>query len=64
MRIVYVKRSRREISEAFGRFFSGELRESDYSGAIASFADAVAPAARAFFRKPAFLVILSRKAAR
>jgi SAM-dependent methyltransferase len=69
-------RSRREIFEAFGRFFSSELRESDYiryrlldrpgrrAIAVVAGARLVAPAARAVFRKLAFLVILSRKAAR
>lgn len=68
-------RSRREIFEAFGRFFSSELRESDYiryrlldrpgRGAIATMVEMplLASAARAVFRKLAFLVILSRKAA-
>lgn len=69
-------RSRREISDAFGRFFVSELRESDYiryrlldrpgRKALAALADVpvVAAAARAVFRKLAFLVIVSRKAAR
>ena len=69
-------RPRREIFEAFNRFFTSELRESDYiryrlldrpgRRVLATFAGAglVAPVARAVFRKLAFLVILSRKAAR
>jgi len=68
-------RSRREIFEAFDRFFTSELRESDYiryrlldrpgrelPARIAG-SSVVAPVARAVFRKLAFLVILSRKAA-
>jgi hypothetical protein len=66
---VYFNCAWREIFEPFGRFFTSELRESDdirCRGAIAAFAGVglVAPAARAVFRKLAFLVILSRKAAR
>jgi SAM-dependent methyltransferase len=69
-------RSRREILDAFGRLFVSELRESDYiryrlldrpgRRALAALADVpvVAAAARAVFRKLAFLVIVSRKAAR
>lgn len=67
-------RSRTEIFAAYGRYFSSELRESDYirfrllnrpgRGALAWFAGlpGVAPAARAVFRKLAFLVIVSVKA--
>lgn len=69
-------RSRREIFDAFGRFFVSQLRESDYiryrlldrpgRRALAALADVpvVAAAARAVFRKLAFLVIVSRKVAR
>jgi SAM-dependent methyltransferase len=68
-------RPRREIFRAFDRYFSNELRESDYirfrqldrpgRGPVAA-ALRFPPAAalsRAIFRKLAFLVILSRKAA-
>jgi SAM-dependent methyltransferase len=68
-------RSRREIFETYGRYFRSETRELDYiryrlldrpgRGWIASalgFA-VVGWAARAMFRKLAFFVILSRKAA-
>jgi SAM-dependent methyltransferase len=69
-------RSRRDIFEAFGRFFVSDLREGDYiryrlmdrpgRRALAALADVpvVAAAARAVFRKLAFLVIVSRKVAR
>jgi SAM-dependent methyltransferase len=69
-------RGRREIFDAFGRFFVSQLRESDYirfrlldrpgRKALAALADLpiVAAAARAVFRKLAFLVIVSRKEAR
>lgn len=69
-------RSRREIFDAFGRFFVSQLRESDYiryrlldrpgRRALAALADlpVVSAAARAVFRKLAFLVIVSRKVAR
>jgi glycosyltransferase involved in cell wall biosynthesis/SAM-dependent methyltransferase len=69
-------RGRREIFDAFGRLFASQLRESDYirfrlldrpgRKALAALADApiVAAAARAVFRKLAFLVIVSRKEAR
>ena len=68
-------RSRREIFDAFGRFFVSQLRESDYiryrlldrpgRKTLAALADfpVVAAAARAVFRKLAFLVIVSRKVA-
>ena len=68
-------RSRPEIFAEFERYFSNELRESDYihfrlldrpgRGALAHIAalPVVAPIARAVFRKLAFLVIVSRKAA-
>lgn len=68
-------RSRREISAGFQRYFSNEFRESDYiryrlldrpgRRALAWFAGlpAIAPLARAVFRKLAFLVIVSKKAA-
>ena len=68
-------RRRREIFDAFGRFFVSRLHESDYiryrlldrpgRRALAALADLplVAAAARAVFRKLAFLVIVSRKAA-
>jgi SAM-dependent methyltransferase len=67
-------RSRREIFETFGMYFTSELRETDYivyrlrqrpgRDAIASMVAGGPPAAaaRALFRKLAFLVILSRKA--
>jgi ubiquinone/menaquinone biosynthesis C-methylase UbiE len=68
-------RSRHEIFSAFDRFFTNELRESDYiryrlldrpgremPARIAGWSF-MAPVARAVFRKLAFLVILSRKAA-
>ncbi len=66
-------RSRAEIVQTFGRYFRSEMRESDYIRFrlldrpgrqwIARAADLplAAPAARALFRKLAFLVILSRK---
>ena len=65
-------RSRREIFDAFGHFFVSELRESDYiryrlldrpeRKALAALVDVpvLAVAARAVFRKLAFLVIVSR----
>jgi SAM-dependent methyltransferase len=68
-------RSRREIIATYRRYFTIELRESDYiryrlldrpgRSALARFAGAswAAPLARAVFRKLAFLVIVSRKAA-
>lgn len=68
-------RSRREIIASFNRFFTNEFRESDYirfrlldrrgRRALAWFAGlpVIAPVARAVFRKLAFLVIVSRKAA-
>ncbi len=68
-------RSRREIFAAFGECFTSELRETDYiryrlldrpgREAIAAIVNGGLPAAaaRAIFRKLAFLVILSRKAA-
>jgi SAM-dependent methyltransferase len=69
-------RSRREIRAGFDRYFKNEFRESDYirfrlldrpgRKAVAWFAGlpGVAPLARAVFRKLAFLVIVSEKAAR
>lgn len=69
-------RSRREIFAAFDRYFENELRESDYiryrlldrpgRRALAVLADLplVSAAARAVFRKLAFLVIVSRRVAR
>jgi glycosyltransferase involved in cell wall biosynthesis/SAM-dependent methyltransferase len=69
-------RGRREIFDAFGRLFVSELRESDYiryrlldrpgRKPLAALADApiVSAAARAVFRKLAFLVMVSRKVAR
>lgn len=68
-------RSRREILAIYHRFFANEFHESDYiryrlldppgRRVLARFADMpwVAPLARAVFRKLAFLVIVSRKAA-
>ena len=68
-------RSRREIFETFGRYFRSEMRESDYIRfrlldrpgrkfiAEALRLPGAAAAARAVFRKLAFLVILSRKEA-
>jgi SAM-dependent methyltransferase len=68
-------RSRREIFAAFDAHFTSELRETDYilyrlldrpgREAIAAMVKRGLPAAvaRAIFRKLAFLVILSRKAA-
>ncbi len=68
-------RSRREILARFQRYFSSELREIDYiryrlldrpgRQALAWLAGlpGVAPVARAVFRKLAFLVIVSKKAA-
>jgi len=68
-------RSRREIRASFDRLFQNEFRESDYirfrlldrpgRQALAWFAGlpGVAPFARALFRKLAFLVIVSKKAA-
>jgi SAM-dependent methyltransferase len=68
-------RSRREIFAAFDRYFTSELRETDYiryrlldrpgREAIAAIVQrgAAAAVSRAIFRKLAFLVILSRKAA-
>ena len=68
-------RSRREIRVSFERHLSNEFRESDYiryrlldrpgRRALAWFAGlpAIAPVARAVFRKLAFLVIVSKKAA-
>jgi SAM-dependent methyltransferase len=68
-------RSRREIRASFERHFSNEFCESDYiryrlldrpgRRALAWFAvlPAIAPVARAVFRKLAFLVIVSKKAA-
>jgi SAM-dependent methyltransferase len=68
-------RSRREIFAAFNRYFANELRESDYiryrlldrpgRRALAWLAGlpVVSAAARAVFRKLAFLVIVSRRAA-
>jgi SAM-dependent methyltransferase len=67
-------RSRHELFASFQRYFSNELRESDYihfrlmdrpgREALARIAalPVVAPMARAIFRKLAFLVIVSRKA--
>lgn len=67
-------RSRCKIVRAYQRYFTIEFRESDYirfrlldrpgRAALARFADlpAIAPLARAVFRKLAFLVIVSRKA--
>ena len=69
-------RTRRQIFAAFGRFFDSRLREGEYirfrlldrpgRQALATLADlpVVAAAARAIFRKLAFLVIVSRKVAR
>ncbi len=69
-------RRRREIAQAFGRYFQNEPRESDYirfrlldRPGRRLVADALrfppaAALARAVFRKLAFLVILSRKAER
>ena len=69
-------RTRREIFAAFEPYFVSELRESDYiryrlldrpgRQALARLADlpVASAAARALFRKLAFLVILSRKVAR
>ena len=66
-------RSRREIVRTFSRYFRSEMRESDYIRfrlldrrgrewiARAVSLPLAAPAARALFRKLAFLVILSRK---
>jgi SAM-dependent methyltransferase len=68
-------RSRREIIATYRRYFTIEFRESDYIRyrlldrpgrlALARLADKrwAAPLARAIFRKLAFLVIVSRKAA-
>ena len=68
-------RSRREINSSFQRCFSNEFRECDYiryrlldrpgRRALAWFAGlpAIALVARAVFRKLAFLVIVSKKAA-
>ncbi len=68
-------RSRREIRACFERYFSNELRESDYiryrlldrpgRQAFAWLAGlpGIAPVASAVFRKLAFLVIVSKKAA-
>jgi len=68
-------RSRREIRASFERYFLNELREGDYiryrlldrpgRRALAWLADlpGIAPVARAVFRKLAFLVIVSKKAA-
>lgn len=68
-------RSRRDIFASFRRYFSNELRESDYirfrlldrpgRSALARLADlpVVAPIGRALLRKLAFLVIVSKKAA-
>ena len=68
-------RSRRDIFASYDRYFLNELRESDYirfrlldrpgRSALARIAElsVVAPIARAIFRKLAFLVIVSRKAA-
>lgn len=68
-------RTRREIFHSFGRYFVNELREGDYirfrlldrpgRDVLARIAGLplVAPVARAVFRKLAFLVIVSRKAA-
>ncbi len=69
-------RPRREICAAFGRYFESRHRESDYiryrlldrpgRGALAALAGlpVVSAAARAVFRKLAFMVIVSRRAAR
>jgi SAM-dependent methyltransferase len=68
-------RPRREIFAAYNRYFTNELRESDYiryrlldrpgrqTLAWLAGLPGVAAAGRALFRKLAFLVILSRKAA-
>ena len=68
-------RSRRQIRASFEQYFSNEFRESDYiryrlldrpgREALAWIADlpGIAPVARAAFRKLAFLVIVSKKAA-
>jgi SAM-dependent methyltransferase len=68
-------RPRREIFAAYGRYFTSELRESDYIRyrlldrpgrrwlAWLAGLPGVADAGRALFRKLAFLVIVSRKAA-
>jgi SAM-dependent methyltransferase len=67
---------RREIFATFDRYFENQLRESDYiryrlldrpgRGALAALAGlpVVSMAARAVFRKLAFMVIVSRRAAR
>jgi SAM-dependent methyltransferase len=69
-------RPRREILGAFGRYFESQHRESDYiryrlldrpgRRALAALAGlpVVSAAARAVFRKLAFMVIVSRRAAR
>ncbi|MBL0156122.1 MAG: class I SAM-dependent methyltransferase [Bryobacterales bacterium] len=68
-------RSRREIGACYDKYFSNELRESDYiryrllaqpgRETLARLAalPGIAPVARAIFRKLAFLVIVSKKAA-
>jgi SAM-dependent methyltransferase len=69
-------RSRREIFTSYDRYFENELHESDYirfrlldrpwRKPLAALADmpVVSAAARAIFRKLAFLVIVSRRVAR
>ncbi|HEY3443684.1 MAG TPA: class I SAM-dependent methyltransferase [Paludibaculum sp.] len=68
-------RSRQEVRACYDRYFTNELRESDYiryrildrpgRKALARLAGlpGIAPVARAVFRKLAFLVIVSKKAA-